>query len=70
MIQQIADVLEALSEAESQVRSARNSILDLQASVAQEKSGVDQMLARQEEEVATRTRRARRRQPAALAGLR
>ena len=56
VVRQIADTLQTLSDAESQVRSARNSILDLQASVAQEKSGVDQMLARQEEEVATRTR--------------
>jgi potassium efflux system protein len=56
VIRQIADTLQNLSDAESQVRSARNSVLDLQASIAQEKSGVDQILARQEEEVAKRTR--------------
>ncbi|MBD3853492.1 MAG: mechanosensitive ion channel, partial [Acidobacteria bacterium] len=42
--------------AETQVRSARNSILDLQASVAQEKSGVDEMLSEQQEEIAKRTK--------------
>jgi potassium efflux system protein len=54
--QQISETIKTLADAESQVQSARNSILDLQASVAQEKSGVDEMLAEQEEEVSKRTR--------------
>jgi hypothetical protein len=54
--QQISGIIKTLADAESQVQSARNSILDLQASVAQEKSGVDEMLAKQQEEVAKRTK--------------
>jgi potassium efflux system protein len=54
--QQISEIIKTLADAESQVRSARNSILDLQASVAREKSGVDEMLAEQHEEIAKRTK--------------
>ena len=54
--QQISKIIEILADAESQVQSARNSILDLQASVAQEKSGVDEMLSEQQEEIAKRTK--------------
>ena len=56
MTQQISKIIEILADAESQVQSARNSILDLQASVAQEKSGVDEMLSEQQEEIAKRTK--------------
>jgi potassium efflux system protein len=56
LIQQISGTIKTLNDAESQVRSARNSILNLQASVAQEKSGVDEMLAEQHEEIAKRTK--------------
>jgi len=54
--QQISEIIKTLADAENQVRSARNLILDLQASVAQEKSGVDEMLAEQQEEIAKRTK--------------
>jgi small-conductance mechanosensitive channel len=56
VIQQITDTIETLDDAEGQVRSARNSILDLQASIAQEKSGVDEMLAEQQVEISKRTK--------------
>jgi len=54
--QQISKIIKTINDAENQVRAARNSILDLQASVAQEKSGVDEMLAEQQEEIAKRTK--------------
>ena len=57
VIQQISDTIKTLNDAESQVRSARNSILDLQASIAKEKSGVDEMLAEQQKEISKRTKR-------------
>jgi len=54
--QQIADTVKTLTDAEHQVRSARDSILALQASVGQEKSGADEMLVRLQKEVETRTK--------------
>ena len=56
LIQQVSDTIKILTDAENQVRSARNSILDLQASIAQEKSGVDEMLATLQQELTKRTR--------------
>jgi small-conductance mechanosensitive channel len=56
VMQQVSDTIKSLTDAENQVRSARNSILDLQASIAREKSGVDEMLAKLQQEIATRTR--------------
>jgi small-conductance mechanosensitive channel len=56
VVGQIADTIKTLSDAESQVRNARDAILDLQASVARERSEVDRTLAAQEEEIARRSR--------------
>ncbi len=56
LIQQVADTIEALTDAENQVLSARDSILGLQASIAQEKSGVDALLADQQSEISKRTK--------------
>ncbi|MDX2436849.1 MAG: mechanosensitive ion channel [Acidobacteriota bacterium] len=56
VINQISDTLKSLAEAENEVRSARNSILDLQAAIAQEKSGVDEMIAQMEVEINKRTK--------------
>ena len=55
LLKEVADTLETLADAENQVRSARDSILDLQASIAQEKSGVDAMVAQQQQEINQRT---------------
>jgi potassium efflux system protein len=56
VIEQISDTIKSLTDAENQVRSARDSILDLQARIAHEKSGVDEMLGKLQQEIATRTR--------------
>ncbi len=55
LIKEVAETLETFADAENQVRSARDSILDLQASIAQEKSGVDAMVAQQQQEINQRT---------------
>ena len=54
--QEITDALKSLADAEKQVRSARDSILSLQAAVAKEKRGVDDMLAKQQQEIGKRTK--------------
>ena len=56
LIQQISGAIKDLSDAEKGVRSARNSILDLQASIAREKTGVDEMLTKQQVEISKRTK--------------
>jgi len=53
--QQITDTINTLTDAEKQVRSARDSILSLQSEVAQEKSGVDEMLVKLQQETSKRT---------------
>jgi potassium efflux system protein len=54
--QQIADTITSISDAEKKVRSARDSALGLQTSVAQEKSRVDEMLVAQQQEITKRTK--------------
>ncbi len=54
--QQITDTIKILGDAGSQVRSARDSILDLQANVARELTGVNEMLAKQQQEISKRTK--------------
>jgi small-conductance mechanosensitive channel len=56
VIEQISDTMKTLADAENEVRSARNSILDLQATIAQEKSGVDEMIAQMQVEINKRTK--------------
>ena len=53
---QITDTIETLTDAEKQVRSAMDAILNLQASVAQEKSGVDEILVKEQQEISKRTK--------------
>jgi len=53
--QQITDTIEALTGAADHVRSSRDAILSLQAAVAQEKSGVDEMLVKLQQETSKRT---------------
>jgi potassium-dependent mechanosensitive channel len=54
--QQITDTIKALTDAENQVRTARDAILNLQAAVAQEKSVVDEMLVELQQETSKRTK--------------
>ena len=56
LVQQVEDTIKILADAESQVLSARDSILTLQASVAQQKSSVDAVLDQQQTEITTRTK--------------
>ena len=56
VIEQISDTIKALADAENEVRSARNVILDLQATIAQEKSGVDEMISRVQSEINKRSK--------------
>ena len=53
--QQITDTIQALTGAADHVRSSRDAILSLQATVAQEKSGVDEMLVTLQQETSKRT---------------
>ncbi|MGB5296174.1 MAG: mechanosensitive ion channel domain-containing protein [Thermoanaerobaculia bacterium] len=52
--QQISEVLEVLGASEGNVRSARDAVLALQVSVAQEQGALDELLARQREEISRR----------------
>jgi len=52
--QQVKDTLGAIDEAHAAVRLHRDRVLTLQASVARERTGVDEMLAAQKEEIAQR----------------
>ncbi len=54
--QQIVGTITALTDAEKKVRSERDAILDLQTQVATEKSGVDEMLVKQQNEISKRTK--------------
>ena len=54
--QQITDTIKTLTDAENQVRTARDAILILQAKVAQEKSAVDEMLVELQQETSKRTK--------------
>ncbi len=54
--QQITDTIKALTDAENQVQTARDTILSLQAKVAQEKSDVDEMLVELQQETNKRTK--------------
>ena len=56
VIEQISDTMKSLADAENEVRSARNAILDLQATIAQEKSGVGEMISRVQAEINKRTK--------------
>ena len=56
VIEQISDTLKSLADAENEVRSARNTILDLQATIAQEKSGVDETISKVQAEINRRTK--------------
>ena len=56
VIEQISDTINTLADAENEVRSARNAILDLQATIAQEKSGVDEMISKVQAEINKRTK--------------
>ena len=53
--QQITDTIKTLTDAADHVRSSRDAILSLQATVAQEKSGVDEMLIKLQQESSKRT---------------
>ncbi len=53
--QQITDTIKTLTDAADHVRSSRDAILSLQATVAQEKSGVDEMLIKLQQETSKRT---------------
>jgi len=53
--EQITDTIKALTDAADHVRSSRDAILSLQATVAQEKSGVDEMLIKLQQETSKRT---------------
>jgi potassium efflux system protein len=55
--QQIVRTITTLTDAEEKVRSERDTVLDLQTRVATEKSGVDAMLVKLENEVNKRTKR-------------
>jgi small-conductance mechanosensitive channel len=55
LMQQINDTIKALTDAEREVRSARDTILSLQAQVAQQKSDVDEMAVKLHQEISKRT---------------
>ena len=52
---QISDTIKTLRDAEKQVRDARDSTLDLQAEIAQQKTVVETMIASQQEQISTGT---------------
>ncbi|MEJ2189279.1 MAG: hypothetical protein P8Y93_07635, partial [Acidobacteriota bacterium] len=52
---QISDTIETLSDAEKQVRDARDATLDLQADIAQQKTVVEAMIASQQEQISKGT---------------
>jgi len=53
---QISDTIETLSDAAKQVRDARDSTLDIQAEIAQQKTVVETMIASQQEQISKGTR--------------
>ena len=53
---QISDTIKTLSDAEEQVRDARDSTLDLEAVIAQQKTVVETMIASQQEQISKGTR--------------
>ena len=56
VIKQIADTIKTLRDAEKQVREARDSTLDLQAEIAQQKTAVETMIASQQEQISKGTK--------------
>ena len=53
---QISDTIETLSDAEKQVRDARDATLDLQAEIAQQETVVEAMIASQQEQISKGTK--------------
>jgi small-conductance mechanosensitive channel len=56
VIEQISETIKNLADAENEVRAARNAILDLQATIAREKSGVDEMISKVQTEINKRAK--------------
>jgi len=54
--QEITTTIRTLTDAEDQVRSARDSVLDLQATISEQQSEVDEMLVQLREEIDQRTK--------------